>query len=200
MALQGNSWSCSCENVWLGRWLRRWMREALQLHTSVVERGQTIRWETGIRRFYLTNSFQLLTNCCSSRRIIHSHYLPHVIYWSLLQGGGEDHHLQQHWRQRAAAGGAGQGHALSLRAGGQLRPRGPRGEHRAPSDGDGHTGHTIRPDTAVRELGVRISWIDSNTPDLSSSRLCLIGTRSDLSHSTWKERLNSGMDFEHFQY
>ena len=43
MALQGNSWSCSCENVWLGRWLRRWMREALQLHTSVVERGQTIR-------------------------------------------------------------------------------------------------------------------------------------------------------------
>ena len=34
MALQGNSWSCSCENVWLGRWLRRWMREALQLHTS----------------------------------------------------------------------------------------------------------------------------------------------------------------------
>ena len=27
MALQGNSWSCSCENVWLGRWLRRWMRE-----------------------------------------------------------------------------------------------------------------------------------------------------------------------------
>ena len=43
MALQGNSWTCSCENVWLGRWLRRWMREALQLHTSVVERGQTIR-------------------------------------------------------------------------------------------------------------------------------------------------------------
>jgi hypothetical protein len=43
MALQGNAWSCSCENVWLGRWLRRWMREALQLHTSVVERGQTIR-------------------------------------------------------------------------------------------------------------------------------------------------------------
>ena len=42
MALQGNSWSCSCENVWLGRWLRRWMREALQLHTSVVERGQVI--------------------------------------------------------------------------------------------------------------------------------------------------------------
>ena len=43
MALQGNSWSCSCENVWLGTWLRRWMREALQLHTSHVERGQTIR-------------------------------------------------------------------------------------------------------------------------------------------------------------
>ena len=41
--MQGNAWSCSCENVWLGRWLRRWMREALQLHTSVVERGQTIR-------------------------------------------------------------------------------------------------------------------------------------------------------------
>lgn len=48
MALQGNSWSCSCENVWLGRWLRRWMREALQLHTSVVERGQTIRNEPNI--------------------------------------------------------------------------------------------------------------------------------------------------------
>ena len=30
MALQGNSWSCSCENVWLGRWLRRWMREVEQ--------------------------------------------------------------------------------------------------------------------------------------------------------------------------
>jgi len=43
MALQGNLWSCSCENIWLGRWLRRWMREALQLHTSVVERGQTIQ-------------------------------------------------------------------------------------------------------------------------------------------------------------
>lgn len=43
MALQGNPWTCSCENVWLGVWLRRWMREALQLHTSVVERGQTVR-------------------------------------------------------------------------------------------------------------------------------------------------------------
>ena len=60
MALQGNSWSCSCENVWLGRWLRRWMREALQLHTSVVERGQTIRnklmifcWQFVV--FYLYN-------------------------------------------------------------------------------------------------------------------------------------------------
>ena len=58
MALQGNSWSCSCENVWLGRWLRRWMREALQLHTSVVERGQTIRnglniLMTFLRRFSL---------------------------------------------------------------------------------------------------------------------------------------------------
>lgn len=43
LALQGNPWQCSCENVWLGVWLRRWMREALQLHTSVVERGQTVR-------------------------------------------------------------------------------------------------------------------------------------------------------------
>lgn len=43
MALQGNPWTCSCSNVWLGKWLRRWMREALQLHTSVVERGQSIQ-------------------------------------------------------------------------------------------------------------------------------------------------------------
>ncbi|XP_059082371.1 chaoptin-like isoform X2 [Tigriopus californicus] len=43
LALQGNPWKCSCENVWLGEWLRRWMRETLQLHTSVVERGQTIQ-------------------------------------------------------------------------------------------------------------------------------------------------------------
>lgn len=43
MALQGNPWVCSCENVWLGAWLRRWMRETLQLHTSVVERGQNIQ-------------------------------------------------------------------------------------------------------------------------------------------------------------
>ena len=54
MALQGNPWSCSCENVWLGRWLRRWMREALQLHTSVVERGQTIR--AVVRTITCTNS------------------------------------------------------------------------------------------------------------------------------------------------
>lgn len=43
MALQGNPWTCSCDNVWLGKWLRRWMRETLQLHTSVVERGQAIQ-------------------------------------------------------------------------------------------------------------------------------------------------------------
>ena len=36
------------------------------------------------------------------------------------QGRGEDDYLQQHGRERAAAGGAGQRHALSLRAGGQL--------------------------------------------------------------------------------
>lgn len=43
LALQGNPWRCSCENTWLGLWLRRWMRETLQLHTSGVERGQTIQ-------------------------------------------------------------------------------------------------------------------------------------------------------------
>ena len=43
MALQDNPWQCSCENVWLGEWLRRWMRETLQLHTSGVERGQSIQ-------------------------------------------------------------------------------------------------------------------------------------------------------------
>ena len=43
LALQGNPWRCSCENIWLGSWLRRWMRETLQLHTSVAERGQTIQ-------------------------------------------------------------------------------------------------------------------------------------------------------------
>ena len=43
MALQGNPWKCVCQNTWLARWLLRWMREALQLHTSVVERGQNIQ-------------------------------------------------------------------------------------------------------------------------------------------------------------
>ena len=43
MALQGNPLKCSCENSWLAKWLLRWMRETLQLHTSVVERGQSIQ-------------------------------------------------------------------------------------------------------------------------------------------------------------
>ena len=43
MALQGNPWKCVCQNTWLARWLLRWMREALQLHTSVVERGQNVQ-------------------------------------------------------------------------------------------------------------------------------------------------------------
>ena len=43
MALQGNPLKCSCENTWLAKWLLRWMRETLQLHTSVVERGQSIQ-------------------------------------------------------------------------------------------------------------------------------------------------------------
>ena len=43
MALQGNPWSCSCENTWLSKWLLRWMRETLQLHASVVERSQNIQ-------------------------------------------------------------------------------------------------------------------------------------------------------------
>ena len=43
MALQGNPLKCSCENTWLAKWLLRWMRETLQLHTSVVERGQNIQ-------------------------------------------------------------------------------------------------------------------------------------------------------------
>ena len=43
MALQGNPLKCSCENTWLAKWLIRWMRETLQLHTSVVERGQSIQ-------------------------------------------------------------------------------------------------------------------------------------------------------------
>ena len=45
MALQGNPLKCSCENTWLAKWLLRWMRETLQLHTSVVERGQSIQKE-----------------------------------------------------------------------------------------------------------------------------------------------------------
>lgn len=53
MSLQGNPWRCSCENVWLGSWLRRWMRETLQLHTSVVERGQEI--QTVVRRITCTS-------------------------------------------------------------------------------------------------------------------------------------------------
>ena len=43
MALQGNPLKCSCENTWLAKWLLRWMRETLQLHTSVVERGQNVQ-------------------------------------------------------------------------------------------------------------------------------------------------------------
>ena len=43
MALQGNPWKCVCQNTWLARWLLRWMRETLQLHTSVVERGQNVQ-------------------------------------------------------------------------------------------------------------------------------------------------------------
>ena len=43
LALQGNPWSCSCSNRWVGLWLRRWMRETLQLHTSGVERSHAIQ-------------------------------------------------------------------------------------------------------------------------------------------------------------
>ena len=105
MALQGNSWSCSCENVWLGRWLRRWMREALQLHTSVVERGQTIRNKqifcSQLNSILLSSWFlaifhQQFIECCQQN------------IESRPQGRGEDHHLQQHRREREAPGGAGQ--------------------------------------------------------------------------------------------
>ena len=97
MALQGNSWSCSCENVWLGRWLRRWMREALQLHTSVVERGQVD----------------------NQRRTSHIFFYSMKIFSDNTRGRAHDH-VQEQWRERAAAGGAGQGHTLQPGAGGQL--------------------------------------------------------------------------------
>ena len=57
--------------------------------------------------------------------------------------------MQQHGRQRAAARGAGQRHALSLRAGGQL---GPVTGHQLGVSSAGHPGNTFGSDLVREEL------------------------------------------------
>ncbi|KAI5697695.1 hypothetical protein M8J75_014362 [Diaphorina citri] len=41
--LKGNPWICDCGLIWLSMWLKRWLREALQIHTKLLESSQQIQ-------------------------------------------------------------------------------------------------------------------------------------------------------------